>query len=268
MNIETLYSHLGGLPIPHIRYFDTIGSTNDEALAWTAAGAEDGCLVIADQQTKGRGRFQRRWITHPGAALAFSMILHPTPDEMNQVGFFSPLGALAICQALEEKLGLAAQIKWPNDVILARKKAAGILVEAAWMGDQLQGIVIGIGLNIAAEAVPPANELLFPAISVEEALGPAAKRKPVDREDLLRSILQGIFTWRSRLAEESFHHAWEERLAFREEWVRIEEAGDEESGPISGQITGIDPKGNLLLRNSVGKTVAVVVGDVHLRLID
>lgn len=260
MDIDSLQTHLAGLPIPQIHYFDRIGSTNDEALAWVAAGASDGCLVVADQQTQGRGRFQRRWVTRAGAALAFSLILHPTAAETNQVGLLSPLGAVAICQALEKQVGLSPQIKWPNDVLLQRKKTSGILAEASWMGGQLQGVVIGIGINIASEAVPPASEVLFPATCVEEAAG-----KPVDREVLLQAVLEAIFDWRARVHTQAFHQAWEERLAFRGEWVRIEESGQ---APVTGQVMGIDLAGNLLLRNQAGETVTVVVGDLHLRLLE
>lgn len=258
MNTHSLETLLDGLPIPEIRYFDSIGSTNDEALAWTTAGAGDGCLVLADQQTQGRGRFQRRWITRPGAALAFSLILHPTPTEMKHVGFFSPLGAMAICRALEDHLALKPLIKWPNDVLLERKKVVGILVEASWMGSQLQGIVLGMGINIKAEAVPPAHELLFPAISVEEAAG-----KPVDREYLLQAILQNLFSLRAGMQGDAFRKEWEARPAFQGEWVRIEESGE---APITGQVMGIDPDGNLLLLDQAGRTATVAVGDLHLRL--
>lgn len=260
MDAQSLAELLAGLPIRRWRYFDHIGSTNDEALRWVAAGAEDGCLVVADHQTQGRGRFQRRWVTRPGRALAFSLILQPTQAEMSSLGFFSPLGALAISQALEDRLGLAPQIKWPNDVLLERRKVAGILVEAAWLGEQLQGLVIGIGVNIAPDSVPPAGELLFPATSVEEAA-----RRPVAREALFRAILQALFAWRAQMRREEFRHAWEQRLAFQDEWVRIEAAG---GAPITGQVAGIDAAGSLLLKNVTGKTVAVAVGDVHLRPMD
>jgi BirA family transcriptional regulator, biotin operon repressor / biotin---[acetyl-CoA-carboxylase] ligase len=264
MDIDKLTSLLDGLPVPHVRYFDITSSTNDEALRWTAEGAEDGCLVVADQQTQGRGRLGRRWVTQPGVALAFSLILHPKEDELRQMTFFSPLGALAISQSLEETLDLNPLIKWPNDVLLERRKVAGILVEAAWMGDQLQGVVIGIGINVQPAAVPPADQLLFPAISIEEAAG-----RPVDRLALLRSILDNVFYWRSRLQSPAFRQAWETRLAFKGEWVRVEESstkpGDE---PLTGQVVGLDGSGNLLLRVPSGETLPVAVGDVHLRLID
>jgi BirA family biotin operon repressor/biotin-[acetyl-CoA-carboxylase] ligase len=260
MDVDALTSLFNSLPVPHIRYFDTIGSTNDEALAWIAAGAQDGCLVAADQQTLGRGRLNRRWITRPGAALAFSMILLPTPDEIEYLGFFSPLGALAISQALENMLGLVPQIKWPNDVLLQNRKVAGILLEAAWLGNQLQGIVLGMGLNVTARAVPPANELLFPATSVEEVAGHA-----VDRLALLKAIVQSLFEWRSKLKETDFRRAWEQRLAFTGQWVRIEGTG---KPSVTGQVLGIDASGGLLLRGSAGETITVTVGDVHLRLME
>ncbi len=260
MDVETLTSLLTELPVPQIRYFVTIGSTNDEALSWAAAGAGDGCLVAADRQTRGRGRMNRRWVTQPGAALAFSLILRPRPEEIEQLGFFSPLGALAISRALEDSLGLEPQIKWPNDVLLKGRKVAGILLETAWLGDQIEGIVIGMGLNVAPAAVPPAAELLFPATSVEEAAG-----CPVDRSALLREILRALFEWRSKLDEDAFRRAWEQRLAFRGQWVRIEGTGSE---PVSGQVFGIDASGGLLLRGSAGEITTITVGDVHLRLME
>jgi BirA family biotin operon repressor/biotin-[acetyl-CoA-carboxylase] ligase len=264
MDEHALKISLAGLPIPHIRYFDVIGSTNDEALAWlskdaSAGGAEDGCLVVADRQYSGRGRLDRHWVTRPGSSLAFSLILRPSPAEVERLAYFSPLGALAICQALES-LGLAPLIKWPNDVLLKRRKAAGILVEVAWLGNQLQGIVVGIGLNVATASVPPTDQLLFPAISVEEAAG-----QPVERSDLLQAILTNIFAWRARLFDPSFLQGWEQRLAFRGEWVRLEETGRE---ALTGQVIGIDSNGSLLLHAQSGEIEVVTVGDVHLRPID
>jgi BirA family transcriptional regulator, biotin operon repressor / biotin---[acetyl-CoA-carboxylase] ligase len=259
MDRTILAGLLEGLPVPQIRTFDSIGSTNDEALEWAAAGADDGCLVIADQQTQGRGRLGRHWVTQPGAALAFSLILHPRQEELQHLGFFSPLGALAISQALEDSLGLNPQIKWPNDVLLKRHKAAGILVEAAWVGEKIQGMVIGIGLNVTQAAVPPAEMLMFPATSVEAAAG-----HPVDRLDLLRAILRALFTWRTQITSQAFHQAWEQRLAFLNEWVQIEEAAAG-SPPITGQLIGVDTEGGLLLRDAAGAVRPVATGDVHLR---
>ena len=263
MNQETIQSLLNELNIPEVRWFDVIGSTNDEALDWLASGAPDGSLVLADTQTKGRGRLGRRWITQPGSALAASLIFTPSQEEVEHLALFSPLGALAISQALEEGWGLKPAIKWPNDVLLARRKAAGILVEVAWKGSHLQGLVIGLGLNISPASVPPDDEVLFPATSIEQAVG-----QPVDRFAVLRAVLKNLFKWRARLMSEAFLKAWEERLAFKNEWVRLDEDAGEAGGPaqrVSGVLTGIDPSGNLLLRLSSGEIKPISVGDVHLR---
>jgi BirA family biotin operon repressor/biotin-[acetyl-CoA-carboxylase] ligase len=127
MNEEKLIEKLQGLQITEMRFFETIGSTNEEALQWAINGAKDNSLVIANQQTAGRGRRKRRWITIPGSSLAFSLILKPTEKEMLHLPLFSPLGALAVSEAAESLCKIPAQVKWPNDVLLHRKKAAGIL---------------------------------------------------------------------------------------------------------------------------------------------
>lgn len=257
MDRDLLRNCLIGLPIPEIRAFDQIGSTNDEAVRWASEGAADGCLVVADTQTQGRGRFQRRWVTQPGAALAFTLIVRPTPAEMANLGLFSPLGALSIAQALETRYGLGPQIKWPNDVLLERRKVAGILVESVLVGEEVQSIVVGIGINVSSAAVPPPSDLLFPATSVEDVA-----RRAVDRYELLGEVLRQTFQWRARLEPVTFTQAWSQRLAFRDEWVQITENGRE---PITGKVTGVDREGNLLLLGKNGETLTIVVGDLHLR---
>jgi BirA family biotin operon repressor/biotin-[acetyl-CoA-carboxylase] ligase len=248
---------LAGLPIPAIRYFDQTGSTNDEALAWADSGAPDGALVAADSQTAGRGRLARRWVTHPGAALACSLILRPHPWEIDRVGLFSPLGALAVAEALEKEFALQPRIKWPNDVLLDGRKVCGILLDASWLGDQLAALVIGIGVNVLAAAVPPPEELLFPATSVESALGRA-----VAREDLLRSVLASFFAWREKIASAEFLAAWDQRLAYRGERVEIEQAG---AAPLTGTVLGVRDTGALRLRIASGDEILVIAGDVRLR---
>ncbi|MDR3576526.1 MAG: biotin--[acetyl-CoA-carboxylase] ligase [Anaerolineaceae bacterium] len=257
---ESLRIQLADLPIPEIHFFETIGSTNDEALAWSETGAADGCLVIADTQTKGRGRLNRQWITRPGAALAFSLILRPKPEEISHLFLFSPLGGLALCQALSKGLGLAAQIKWPNDVLLNKQKVAGILVESFWSGEIPQSIILGIGVNVAPEAVPPPNEVMYPATSVEQIYG-----KPVDRFNLLHDLLESLFAWRVNLTSDQFFKAWEDYLAFRGEWVRVDQPGLE---PITGQILGINENGNLRLLQNTGQEINVYAGDIRLRPAD
>src|SRR5512146_539455 len=131
MNPNELKKALSKLPVGDVRYFDTIGSTNNEALAWATSGAKDLSLVIADEQSAGRGRLDRKWYTPKGTALAFSLILRPTAQENPYLTRMVGLAALAITDALQTR-GLSAQIKWPNDVLLNGSKVAGILIESVW----------------------------------------------------------------------------------------------------------------------------------------
>ncbi len=256
---ESLKSALAGLGLAGIRYHERVGSTNADAMAWLNQGAPDLALVAADEQTAGRGRFNRRWVTRPGAALAFSLVLRPAAAEAARFGFFAPLGALGVAEALEGLYGLAPRIKWPNDVLLDGRKACGILVETAWEGASPQGVVVGIGVNVTPEAVPPAGEVIFPATSVEDALG-----RPVERWELLRAILAGMLAWRPRMGSPAFFAAWQDRLAFRGQAVRIV-SGYPGQPDREGRILGIDPDGSLRLAGADGAEFSVEVGDVHLR---
>ena len=260
MTFDPLQASLDGLPLGDWRYFDSLGSTNDAALKWADEGAPDFALVVADTQTAGRGRLQRRWVTNPGAGLAFSLVLRPSPGESEHLERFSPLGAIAVRQALADRFGLAAEIKWPNDVLLARRKVAGVLTETAWLAATLHALVLGIGVNIRPAALPPPDELIFPATCVETELG-----KEVVRWQVLRMILESLFAWRARLCTAAFLQEWQTHLAFKNEWVRLDATGGKQQ---IGQVLGIAPDGNLHLIGKDGKDFWVVVGDVHLRSMD
>lgn len=242
-----LLTALAPLPLGPLEYHASLGSTNDLAAEQLANGAADRTLIVADEQTRGRGRLGRSWLTPPGAALAFSLILRPLPGEPGWA--FTALGALAVHDALAAR-GLPAAVKWPNDVLIGGKKVCGVLAEADWQGSSLQGIVLGIGVNVRADAVPAAG-LPFPATCVEAALGP-----PVDRWDLLAHILQQLLAWRSRIASPDFLSAWEARLAYRGDLVRV--------GSQEGILDGLDPGGGLRLRTPEG-LVSVSGGDLSLR---
>ena len=266
MDEELIRTAVAGLPVTRVVYFSETGSTNDIAQELLEQGTPDGTLVVADSQTKGRGRMDRHWVTTPGSALAFSLALRSPPEERERLAFFSPLAGLAVCQALVDDYGLPAEVKWPNDVLLARRKTCGVLVEAAWIGDRMQGVVVGIGVNVAPASVPPDHAVLFPATCVEraivESLGPGIFNRPVDRVELLAKILRKFFDLRPVMGSPAFLQLWQERLAFRGEIVSVDPA----SGvSICGRVVGIDPNGNLRLRKQDGVEINVAVGDVRLR---
>jgi BirA family biotin operon repressor/biotin-[acetyl-CoA-carboxylase] ligase len=256
MNPKELKEVLSKLPLGEVRYFDSIGSTNNEALAWATSDAKDLSLVIANEQTAGRGRLDRKWFTPRGTALAFSLILRPMAEEKPHLTRIIGLAALGVVNALRTR-GLVAQIKWPNDVLLNGRKVAGILVESVWSGENVDGVVIGIGVNVLKGAVPSGDLLSFPATSLEDSLGPA-----VERERILHDILAGIIALRTHLNTDSFVTSWEKALAFRGEQVQAEQ-GD--GALLDGKLLGLEPDGALRLRDEDGKSVTVRFGDVRLR---
>ncbi len=256
MNTSSLQKTLSKLNLGGLRYFDSIGSTNDEALAWAAQGAPDLSIVAADEQTSGRGREKRRWFTPAGTALAFSLILRPRAEELPHLSRTVGLAAVALAESLRKR-SLTPQIKWPNDLLLDRRKVAGILVESTWNGDAVDYVVIGIGVNVSRGAVPPPELLQFPATSLEHALDESLKR-----EELLRDILSALTEWRPRLGSEALLQAWERDLAFRGEQVEVTGA---EGRVTAGILLGLESDGSLRLRDEHGNPVTVRFGDVRLR---
>lgn len=248
-----------------IQYYPSVGSTNDVAIQWAERGANDFSLVIADEQTNGRGRSGRRWFTNPGSGLAFSLILRPRGIGAN--GYLSlitrhtGLGALAVCQVLKYQYFLPSQIKWPNDVLIKDCKCCGVLVETQWCGDQLVSIVLGIGINFTQDAIPTADSVKMTATSVDLWLS-----TPVDRLDFLYHLLMEILDWRSQLWEEAFLEAWESSLAFIGKQVAIRTSnfqGENDMNLVVGQITGLEKDGGLKLRTLTGEDVVVRCGEIE-----
>jgi BirA family transcriptional regulator, biotin operon repressor / biotin---[acetyl-CoA-carboxylase] ligase len=260
MDQNTLEKLLADLPLGSLRYFPTIGSTNDLAARWAEAGAADLSLVVADEQTAGRGRMQRRWLTPAGSALAFTLVLRQDKEELlSHLAQVTALGALAVCDTLNAALPpvTPAQVKWPNDVLASRRKLAGVLAEAHWRGDQLVALILGIGINVAPDSVPSAELLDFPATCVETEL-----ETSVERWELLHAVLKNLLEWRKHLNAEGFMQAWERRLAFRGEWVSLLAEGQ---APLEGQVLGLNADGSLRLRLRSGEVRGFQFGEIRLR---
>jgi BirA family biotin operon repressor/biotin-[acetyl-CoA-carboxylase] ligase len=250
--------YLQDLPMGEIRWYDQLPSTNASALDWLHQFPHEYSLIATDRQTAGYGRNRRTWYSTPGASLTFSFILYLSQGELDALPLFSALTALAVCDAITSFSPLLkTSVKWPNDILLDRKKVAGILPEAAWQGSSCLGLVIGIGVNVLAAAVPPGEELLFPATCLEEGVGQAP-----DRWDLLRRILQAFISRRKTFPSSIFLDDWRKKLAFLGEEVAIS-SNDQE--PRLGIFEGVDERGYLLLKEKNGRIATFPLGDVSLR---
>jgi BirA family biotin operon repressor/biotin-[acetyl-CoA-carboxylase] ligase len=177
-----------------VRYFDTTGSTNTDALDWARDGAPEGAMVVADHQTAGRGRRGRTWLSEPGQALQFSLLLRPAvPPE--RLGLLTTVVGVACAEGVEHGAGIPARLKWPNDVTVEGRKLAGILVETTLRGRRVEAAVAGIGLNVSW----PLDEM--PSGMAEDATSVSAERVRrglVDgpsRAELLSVILERTELW-------------------------------------------------------------------------
>ncbi len=249
-----------------VLYFPRLGSTNDLALDMLSQGCAHRTLIIADEQTAGRGRQGRKWFTLAGSALALSLVIKDLPPWQESalnvgdlLGRYTALGAVGVCQALNQNYQLEARIKWPNDVLIHDKKVGGILAEAQWQGEQVLGVVLGVGLNIQPPSVPDESELRYPATCIERELG-----KPVRRSEVLFATLSAIFAWHERLLLPEFIQKWEELLAFRQEWIEILIGPEKQPTSIQVQILGLDDRGYLKVRTADQREWMLAQGEIHL----
>jgi BirA family biotin operon repressor/biotin-[acetyl-CoA-carboxylase] ligase len=230
---------------PH-RHFRQVGSTNTVAREMAEAGAPNGTLVTADEQTAGRGRQGRTWTAAPGSALLFSAIVRPLAKRHPLLPLAVPL---AVCETAERlRPGIECKVKWPNDVHLGGRKLAGILIEAR---PQEEWAVLGIGLNLTIAEDEFPEELRDTAASLfadgGAPNGVAASAGVALSEALERWVEADTGTILA---------AWRERDTLLGREVSWERG--------SGVAEGIDERGFLLVRLADGERVALGAGDVHL----
>jgi BirA family biotin operon repressor/biotin-[acetyl-CoA-carboxylase] ligase len=261
MDINVWKKHLADLPVGELYIYQELESTNQFADDLVHQGAPHFSLVVADSQTAGKGRYGRSWVTQPGKALAFSLILHPDADliDANQLERISGLGALAVSDVLTENYSLNAEIKWPNDVLVNGKKVAGVLVDVNWSGSELNAVILGIGINVLEGSVPK-TPLNFPASSLEELSG-----REFSRLDLLLEIFNNILKWYPKLSTQTFLTAWDGYLAYKNEHVMLLSAEDIVD---QGQLSGISENGSLIIQSDTGTEKHYRTGEIHLRLVD
>ena len=235
-----------------IVYYESIHSTNDEARRLALEGAPAGTLVLAEEQTAGRGRLGRRWVAPRGQALLFSLIFYP-PLAPRFAYQLTMLSSLACRRAVEVQTGVRLEIKWPNDLLLGGKKLAGILSEIGQLGDRFFA-VIGIGLNVNV-GFGPWPELRERATSLREALGRSVSRLP-----LLQEILRQIEVGYDRLcAGHSPYNEWAANLGTLGQQVRVTVA----DGVLEGLAVGVESDGALRLKLPDGTHKLILVGDVE-----
>ena len=224
-----------------LRYYDEIDSTNLEAKNLAADGAPEGTVVIAESQSAGRGRLGRRWTSPAGKGLLFSVILRPDLP-MADVHLMTLVAAAAVAEAVEQQTGLSVLIKWPNDLYIDEKKVGGILLEVSGEQDEVDWVVVGIGINVNTEFTELPVVLRRTAVSLKMASDQA-----VDRSELLARILLSLESMYLDATREGFAGAlrsFRSRDLLNKRTISVQTR----EGPVVGEAAGIDDRGALLVQ--------------------
>ena len=239
-------------------YLDSTPSTMDEAYRLSKSGAPEGTVVIADEQTAGRGRFQRAWVSPKGASLLFSVVLKPELPVLSKIGM---VASLAVVRAVRRSTGLEARIKWPNDVQISGKKLCGILIDSSLKENRVDYTVVGIGLNVNLDVSE------YPEIAEIATSLSAGLNRAVSRLDVLKALLSEIEAlYDDARRGESPHIEWKANLATLGQRIRVVWVGVPERGLVEeGLVVDADEDGALLLKRDDGSTVRVVAGEASLK---
>ena len=233
-----------------IHYHRLISSTMDAARELAHDGEPEGAVVIAEEQNKGRGRFNRVWVSPPGLNLYFTVLLRPRPA---QLPYMNMAAALAVHDTAARFAQLAPAVKWPNDVRINGRKLSGILIETEFEGDKLSHALVGIGLNVNLD-VSEHPEIADTATSLRSEAG-----HEFDRSDALISVLKNLDLWYARVkAGESLTDHWAATLETLGKRVQLRWRDQ----IIQGLAESVDHQGNLTLLQPNGERTTVVAGEV------
>ncbi len=237
---------------------DTVESTMDACRRLALEGAAELSVVVAREQTAGRGRHGRVWFSPPGASIYVSVLLRP-PMAAERLNWLTMLGALAVLDALSPVLAahsvvLPLRLKWFNDVVFEGRKLAGVLVESAWLGDRLEYAIMGIGVNVNTDFSTASADIQRRAASVRSVCGEAC-----DLEAILEALLRAIES-RYRALLDTGHSPLAEYVGALETLGRVVSvsSGDEQ---VEGRAVGVDDDGALIVQTPRGRR-RLAFGDV------
>jgi BirA family transcriptional regulator, biotin operon repressor / biotin---[acetyl-CoA-carboxylase] ligase len=254
-NSERLKKNLAGKMIGHyLYYYPEIGSTNDEAFRLGQTNAPEGTVVVAEEQTQGRGRMQRAWHSPPGANIYTSIILRPDfePARAPQLSIAS---GVAVAETLNHYCPGRIQLKWPNDVLISGKKICGILAQMKISGSTIDFVVLGIGINVNIHLgqFPQEIKNIATSLAIET-------KQEVLRQDVIISLYENMAKWYKHLAQTGF-------AAVKEKWLSLAPMIGQEvqvlfhNDRVSGKALDLDEDGSLIILTAQNETLKVSAGD-------
>ncbi|AJQ26740.1 biotin--[acetyl-CoA-carboxylase] ligase [Pelosinus fermentans] len=245
------------LPGRRIHYYREISSTNTAALEFAEARAPEGTLVLADRQTGGHGRLNRKWLSPAGGGLWFTLVLRPQidPEKAAQITL---LAAVAIARAIEIHTGICPGIKWPNDLLIKGKKVCGIIAEME-SGETIDHVILGIGINVNMDVQDFSLDLQDIATSLSQELG-----RPICRLSLLDEVLRQFDCWYSIWQRDGFEPI---RVTWKQFNITLKQNVKVDSGDAvwSGEALDIDDGGALIIKSMNGMIKKFNFGEVSVR---
>jgi BirA family biotin operon repressor/biotin-[acetyl-CoA-carboxylase] ligase len=239
-----------------IVYYARIGSSNDEAERLARAGERDGTVIVAEEQTSGKGRIGRVWHSPKGKGVYFSIILRPELPPA-RVSFLTLCSAISAAEAIQNCSGLRAFVKWPNDVLISGKKVCGILTELATEADRINYAIVGVGINVNQDASDLAALPTATSLKIE-------KGEEVSRLELAKAFLESMDDHYALLLAEQYGRIIDKWLDVSETIGKRILTQSLSGKKWEGLATGLDEDGCLLLRLDSGMIKRITGGDVSI----
>jgi BirA family biotin operon repressor/biotin-[acetyl-CoA-carboxylase] ligase len=239
-----------------IHHFHSMDSTNSKAYQLALQGAEEGEIVVAESQKKGRGRLGRKWFSPPSSNLYLSVILRPEIPPQ-QASLMTLMAAVATAGAIHRFSGLQPMIKWPNDILLKNRKVAGLLNEIHSETDRIHFVILGIGVNLNMDEKMFSKEIRSLATSLKREMGQSVSRKA-----FLQTLLEELEMWYETFLREGAApvlKAWRDRAKIHGRPVKVTSFRE----VLTGTAIDVDSDGALILETKEGERKRVVAGDIE-----
>jgi BirA family biotin operon repressor/biotin-[acetyl-CoA-carboxylase] ligase len=240
-----------------IFFYQVVTSTQKIATEMAMSGAAEGTVIVAEEQTEGRGRLQRKWHTPSGNSVAMSIIIRPR-ILLSSTPHFTLLVAVSIVKAIKDISTLNPKIKWPNDILINGKKSVGILTELNAEADQINFLIVGIGINVnqVIDDLPKEIQNIATSLAIEDG-------KKFRRAELIRSILTNLEYFYEKYIKEGFtsiKDIWEKESCTIGENIIAKTSLE----TIEGRAVGITNDGILLLEDKEGNIHNIISGDIFI----
>lgn len=238
-----------------VYFFESVTSTQKVAKEYAMNGAKHGTLIVADEQTEGRGRMVRKWYSPKGTGIWASFILRPD-IQIQHAPQLTLLSAVAVVQAIKKVTHITPEIKWPNDILISGRKVCGILTELQAEEDRIQSVILGIGINVNQDKNDFSAEIIKKATSLKIELG-----KTVNRSSLIQSLCYYIEQLLHLYISEGFtpiKSLWETYAVSIGKRISARTV----KGTFNGVALGINNEGVLLLKQDNGEIVEIISADI------